>query len=483
MVKPKRLTGLTFLGVGLALFLLSGCSGQSGPIPTPTPPGTFEIDPLLHEYYQDLGGQDLFGPPISPLITRNDMFCQYTANALLCQNPLQTGSSRYFLWPIGKELGIGGEQDENQPASSYEIFQDFFPFYQTMGGAAVLGAPLSNPVYNHDAQRIEQNFERVGLYQRYDEPAGTVHLLPYGKYDCGEACSAYRIDLQFSGIVPYANSQIGTPFSVALDQIGGEAVFGRALTEPYQTAEGDLEQVYENVVIFTSSSNPTLARFRPISRLLNMHALPPAPHDPGKGKVIFFEAGGGLGYHVPVVFDQFIALHGSYEFSGPPIADTIRYNQENVIRQCYENYCLDYFPEAAENAKVRLAPLGSRYLNIASPPVISKTTVQQQEIDLILSEAQPQLPPQQPQRIYILVFEKGTQTGIAGIEATVILYINQSPVNFTTPPTDENGWTNITVPPTPGLLNSTIIPYEACLNLASPQPICKKDSYLIWELQ
>lgn len=483
MVKPKQITVLLYLGIGFALFLLSGCSSQPDTSPTPTPSGTFEIDPLLYEYYQDLGGQELFGPPVSPLITRDDMFCQYTANALLCQNPLQTGSSRYFLWPIGKELGIGGEQDEDQPFSSYEILPDFFPFYQKMGGAAVLGAPLSSPVYNHDAQRIEQNFERIGLYRRYDEPAGTVHLLPYGKYDCGESCSAYRMDVQFSGIAPYKNSQIGTPFSVVLDQIGGEAVFGRVLTEPYQTADGDLEQIYENVVIYTSPSNPTLVYFRPISRLLNMHTVPPAPYDPSKGKVIFFETGGGLGYHVPIVFDQFIALHGSYDLSGPPIADVIQYKKENVIRQCFENYCLDYFPEAAEGDKVHLAPLGTRYLDLVNPAVISKATVQQKEISLILSEAQPQLPPDQPQRIYILVFEKGSQKGIADISATIILYINQRPVNFTTPPTDNNGWTNITIPAIPGLPNSTIIPYEACLNLSSLQPICKKDSYLIWELQ
>lgn len=483
MVKPKRFSGFFFLGVGLALFLLTGCNSQSAPLPTPTPPGTFKIDPLLHEYYQDLGGQDLFGPPISPLIVRNDTFCQYTANALLCQNPLQTGSSRYFLWPIGRDLGIGGGLNESQPAGSYEIFQDFSSFYKRMGGAVVLGAPLSDPVYNHDAQRIEQNFERVGLYRRYDEPAGTVHLLPFGKYACGEPCSAYRIDLQFAGVAPYTNSQIGTPFSIALDQLGGEAVFGHALTDHYQTAEGDLEQVYENVVVFTSPGEPALVHLRPISRLLEMHALPPAPYDPDKGKVVFFNTGDWLGYHVPIIFNQFIALHGGYEFSGPPIADTLRYNEENVIRQCYENYCLDYFPQAPDYAKVRLAPLGLRYLNRVNPAIISRTIGQQDEIDLILSEAQPQLPPQQSQRIYILVFEEGTQKGVAGVEVTVILYINQMPVNFTTPPTDENGWTKLTIPPTPNLPNSTIIPYEACLNLASPQPICKKDSYLIWEMQ
>ncbi|MCC6147190.1 MAG: hypothetical protein IT308_06435 [Anaerolineaceae bacterium] len=482
MIKNKGCFALFFLLGGLTLLVLTGCSHTPTPLPTPTVPGAFEIDPLLYEYYHDLGGQKLFGPPISPLITRSDMFCQYTANALLCQNPLQTGHNRYFLWPIGSERLQPQMEADSQPPDTYEIFPDFLPLYQSMGSVAVLGMPLSNPVYNHEAQRIEQIFERVGFYQRFTDPPGSAHLLPYGKYDCGEACSAYRTDLQFGGITPYASSQIGSPFSIALQQAGGEAVFGRPLTEPYQAPNGDLEQVYEGIVIFSSPDSPTQSHLRPIPRLLNMHALPPAPHDPGKGNVVFFETGDGLGYHVPAVFDHFIASHGGYELSGPPIADTIRYNEENVIRQCYENYCLDYFPQAAGGDKVRLAPLGSRYLGTVDPAVISRSAAPQREVDLILSEAQPQLPPNQTQRIYLFVFEKEGQKGIAGVEATLVLHIGGTPVTYTTPPTDESGWANITIPPISGLPNSTIIPYEACLNLASLQPVCKKESYLIWKL-
>ena len=187
-------------------------------------------------------------------------------------------------------------------------------------------------------------------------------------------------------------------------------------------------------------------------------------------------------------------------YPAPPIADTLKYEEENVIRQCFENYCLDYDPQAKDDRKFQLASLGAKYLEITNfsvetqQPQLTATqpvdlqqpqpaTAQPVEVDLILSEAQPQLPPNETQRIYILVFEKGTQKGVSGITASVTLSINQSPVQLITPPTDENGWTNAIIPSMPDVQNSIVVPYQVCLNIPGSQAVCRQDSYLIWETQ
>lgn len=475
--------GLILVFAMTASLFLAACGSDTISAQTSLAPGEYKIDPLLYEYYFDLGGPDLLGPPISALFKNEGSFCQYTVNVLLCQNPLQTGQERYFFWPISAEMNLGGIEADNPPAGSFTIYPDFSALHQKMDIA--LGAPLGEPVYNYTDQRIEQYFEGAGLYHKFDDDAGVARLLPLGKFACGEKCNNYkaRAGDEFKNLNDHNDA--GSSFAKVVQRLGGEAVFGRPLTDPYQTTDGETEQIYENVVFFATSDNPTLVRIRPITHLLDMYILPPGSPDPNKGNVIFFETGGGLGYHVPLVFDQFIARHGSYELSGVPVADPIYYSEESVIRQCFEKYCLDYYPDAAPGLKVRLAPLGLRYLNMLQPAVINNNAVQVEtgEIDLIISEARPEISPYESQRIYIVTLKKGSQEGVADIDVTVTLYPNMAPTPYHSPPTDQKGWTKIDIPPTPELANGTIVPYEVCLNTLMTEPNCKTDSYLIWSPQ
>ena len=85
-----------------------------------------------------------------------------------------------------------------------------------------------------------------------------------------------------------------------------------------------------------------------------------------KDNMIFYTTDGdqGLGFHVPVVFDEFIMHHGGTKVCGAPISDPTLYDGLSVPRQCFENFCLDYYRDAEADQKVKIAPLGSQYLNL-----------------------------------------------------------------------------------------------------------------------
>jgi hypothetical protein len=95
-------------------------------------------------------------------------------------------------------------------------------------------------------------------------------------------------------------------------------------------------------------------------------------HQPSQKKydrrdnVIFYPVQNELGFHVPIVFDEFIARHGGTETSGKPISETevVEMNGEKIARQCFENYCLDYYPAFPTGAQVRMVQLGYQYEQI-----------------------------------------------------------------------------------------------------------------------
>jgi hypothetical protein len=152
------------------------------------------------------------------------------------------------------------------------------------------------------------------------------------------------------------------PFLIPYERLGGIQILGKPISDSYIAPDGNREQIFENVVIYAPPDNPNQIQFRPLPVMLGMIAVPPGEKKYGlEDNVVFYPSENGLGYHVPILFDQFIALHGSTEMSGNPIADLTRYREDNINRQCYQNYCLEYHQEAPESLRIRLTPLGIRY--------------------------------------------------------------------------------------------------------------------------
>jgi hypothetical protein len=287
-------------------------------------------------------------------------------------------------------------------------------------------------------------------------------------------------DARFSFTPTTPVTQFSTPFQRVLDRIGGSVVFGQPLAEPVRTGDGFIEQVYENAVIFAPVDNPNAIALRPLAKILNMPMHQPVlkKYD-RRDNVIFYPVKGELGFHVPIVFDEFIARHGGVETSGQPISepDVVEINGERVARQCFENYCLDYY---RDGAAVRMAQLGYQYDQayvVAIPEALIETPAD--PLAMLISEEKNQLTANETQTFYLLVYNDRTKEPQPNINArlTVILPDGEQRV-FDFHPTGANGWSKLDVPPLPEYAHGAMIAYRICL--AGEPQTCVSEAYLIW---
>ena len=169
-------------------------------------------------------------------------------------------------------------------------------------------------------------------------------------------------------------------------------------------------------------SNPGNVRLRQLSTLLGIPADPLVAKNPHP-QLVFYEIDGGLGHNVPKPFDDFIALHGGKDLAGKPISEVYQAEGEQVYRQCFENYCLDYDPTAGESLRVRLVPYGRLYMKrvSADPSIVVRNPFSEDTVSLQVSEAKPQVSSKEEQQIFTLVLQKKSQQPIENVEATLML--------------------------------------------------------------
>jgi len=481
---------LTLLAVLVVIsVLLSACDGGQGAQNSANAGKTYEVAPEFREFYNSLGGEDILGPAISKLFTFQTFECQYTANTLICQNPTLTGSSRFGLYPLGNSLNFQESPDASAPAESsrvvngYGIYEEFIPLYDQFSGLQYAGNPISQVHINYSQERIEQYFENVGFYRSFNDAPGEVKLLAYGALACNTECQySPSIDSLIINSESAGNNQ---PFLPQLGKIGGATAFGAPLTQPYIASDGAQEQIYTNAVLYSPAGKSGEVKLRPLAILLGMLTTSPGPQVYGnQDGVVFYAVQGDLGYHVPLIFDEFISTHGGLEISGDPVAETIEV-QAGLYRQCFENYCLDYQPAAAAGQQVSMAPLGSLYLENMQgansgekPLVVSSDTVLLQ-----VSEQYKSLPSTSPQRIDIVVLKKEDQKPLSGFESTLDLLLpDGSHYTSDISATQQDGKASIIIPAMNTLQNGSILTYQVCLKAAAVEPVCASGNYLIWNI-
>lgn len=473
-----------FVVIGL---LLSACSGGSGAQNSANAGKTYEVAPEFREFYNSLGGENVLGPAISKLFTFQTFECQYTVNVLMCQNPVLTGSSRFGLYPLGHSLNIQESPDTSAPAegsrvvNGYRIYEEFIPLYDQFSGQQYAGNPISQVHINYSQERIEQYFENIGLYRSFNDAPGEVKLLAYGALACDAECQ-YSPSID-SLIISSENAGNNQPFLPQLGKIGGATAFGAPLTQPYIASDGAQEQIYTNAVLYSPNGRNGEVKLRPLAVLLGVLTTPPGPQIYGnQDGVVFYAVQGELGYHVPLIFDEFISTHGGLEISGDPVAETIEV-QPGLYRQCFENYCLDYQPSAAAGQQVSLAPLGRQYLenmqgaNSGEKPLV----VSSDTILLQASEQYKRLPSTSPQRIDIVVLKKEDQKPLSGFESTLDLRLpDGSHYTSDISATQEDGKASVIIPAMNTIQNGSILTYKVCLKAAAVEPVCTTGNYLIW---
>jgi hypothetical protein len=274
------------------------------------------------------------------------------------------------------------------------------------------------------------------------------------------------------------------PFAEQVARLGGPAVFGSILLKPQMVEDGNIQQVYDTAIFYASPENPGQIHLRPLPMMLNYETQPPVERISHE-QLVYYEINGGLGHNVPRPFDEFIATHGGRDLAGDPISEVMRL-PEGIFRQCFENYCLIYDPSASDAMKVRMAPLGKEYLQLNPPPeaLQIRNIFNPDRITMVISADRPTLNDNQEQYIRLMVQQKDNGLPLERVEANLILqapgYTSQ---RFDFVPTDSNGMSVLVIPPLINMANGTRLSYEVCLNLPSEEPICNRDSYLIWNVE
>jgi hypothetical protein len=465
--------------------LLAGCSGSGSAQHLAASGKTYKVSAELQEFYTSLGGEALLGPAISKLVDNPAGKCQYTVNVLICENPMLTGNGRFSLSPIGNELNLHEEPGVadamgTTTVNGYTIYDEFLPLYNQLSGTTYAGNPIAPVHLNYARERIEQYFENVGLYRNFSDPPGTVKLLAYGTADCARICSYH----------PASEASLANDVNIVANEslindlkgLSDTKPFGKPLTQPFKASDGNEEQAYEGIVLYRNINNGSVSP-RPMATLLNMLSTDPGEKKYGSDNgMVFYAVKDNLGYHVPVLFDQFISAHGGTAVSGDPIAEVIEY-LPGVFRQCFTNYCLDYTPSASKDKRVTVATLGSQYLQLQQKTTPSQPTTEPEPgmYTLQLSEAYNPLPDTQAQRIDIILLNAADQKPAPGIQTSLVLNLpDGTSFKAMLPLTGDDGTASIVLPLMNKIPNGSILTYQVCVENAGKDSDCKNSSYLAW---
>jgi hypothetical protein len=439
-----------------------------------------EVHPIFVEFYETLGGEKLLGPAISPFYQSGEIMLQFVRAGLMEYEPGETKSDRYRLAPLGLEVGIK-EPPKAEPEipgvrfiSGYVIFHEFLPLYEKLGGARIVGRPITGIRHNVEMNRVEQYFENLGFYRMDFEDPGSVQLLYYGTFACDHTCRTKS---------PQANilspeAQLPEPFASSVARLG-ISFLGRNHTPQYTAPDGHQQVIFDNLVLVIDPDDSQKVKPRPIIQMLGID-----PHLPVKCTddtlVTCFKIDGDQGYNIPWIFVEFLEKYGGFSFSGPPITSVFPL-EDNLFRQCFTNLCIDLDLNAEDNFRVRLAPMGreylQRYFTLDKPEgFLATQTLDQVRIEVW--ESVTYISRDESQVINAGIFEGSIP--LHNREPVLIISMpdgNQRMYNF--PPTNDSGITQLTLPPIQAP-NGTLIAYNVCLSSVTSVEICVTDHFLIW---
>jgi hypothetical protein len=465
----------SFRAVVLSLCLIivcTGCNLDSSGDNQPINKG-YELDITFREIYDNLGGEPILGGAISSLMLRDEVEYQYVENALLKHDRSDPGQFYYKLDALGSQMGF---QDPPVPppaapglkyVNGHVIFPDFVAFYERYYGNAFFGKPISEVHYNPQRNRYEQYFENVGLYRREGDPPGKVGLLAYGSAACGKNCSSPEGG---AGAIDVLHNQ-DTPFQNYLDQLT-TTVTGFPLTPAYQTSDGKIEQVFENLVLVADPTNLPGVKLHSLADSLTIEGG--GLEDPnGDPSYQFFPIDGQKGYNIRGDFWEFLQAHGGIELSGPPVTGVMpRANQR--LRQCFVNLCLLYDENLPEGYRVRVEPLGYQYkeLYARNDPKGSAGNVM-----INTQEKYASLRPGEVQEISINVIDGDAP--LSGVQPVLEITLpNGQQQSYIFPPTGAEGEASLPLPPMVAR-SYTLVPYRVCLSGVGQVRVCKNDTFII----
>jgi len=466
----KRLTVLLLL-----LVLITSACGGSGSEAASTPSAAYLVEEVFAEFHDFLGGEARLGQPLSPLIYDGQTQKQYFEAALLVYDPNAGPSERYNLAPLGRGLSVQDEPLANPGlpgvlfVDGFIVYEGFVGLYEQLGGQRYVGSPLTGVRYLEDQNRVEQYFANLGFYLDLGDTSAGAQLMDYGRLACAQDCGAPSSPAAIIQVdLPY-----GEPFVSAVAALG-DGLVGARLAGPYQTADGSIEVIYENFVLYAHPDPNSAARPRAILSLLGLDLDPLVPRLDNPN-AIFYGIEDDLGHNVPLVFSDYIAAHGGFEVFGAPIAE-VKPQEDGTSIQCFANACLRYRP-AVFGGEITPVAMGIEYKNRfydQPAPQLSEDL----DIRIQVWEARSQISSAEQQIVHASLFA-GNQL-LEGLRPYLLLTLpNGGETLYQFPPSDATGHTQVAIPAVIGQ-NGTLVPYEVCLEGLEVGKVCSQGSYLIW---
>ncbi len=440
--------------------------------------GTYPLDKRFEAFYEQLGGLARLGPAISPVIEKGDKRYQYTTAVLL---EYDTKSKKVQLTPLGYEFGFSSLPKPTESTNSQQIGNDLkiYPLfqrtYEEMGGAEIIGPPLSEVRYNENQRRYEQYFERAGFFIIEGDVTQTVYLLSYGAWKCRESCSFP---------IP-ENSRIDLPSTKAAPMMAfiyryGIKFSGFALSEPYLAPDGLIEQIFENVVLTFNPEHPEQVDLRPLPQLVG---IPPdiLQTKQDLADFVWVSVENEKGFLVPMRFWEYLQAHGGLEISGYPQTQ-VHNLTEGRQRQCFVKLCVEDQIDLFGDQVVRLSKLGETYRRMKAKELGEpREGFELEQITLRSWESQPIVPPDRQQEIGVSVYA-GDQPLSGVAPELIITYPNGKEERVNMPPTDQDGKTQLGISPI-NAENGTLIPYRVCVQDIREEKFCIRDSFIIWKAE
>jgi len=440
----------------LTLFLAS-CSGPASGQGMSGYVLNLDVAPRFREFYLQLGGAERLGIPISPLFAREGREYQYTAAVLMVYDPLASEDQRFSLAPIGRQLGVAEPYLYPELPGGHEVYPGFRPLYDAMGGAAVLGLPLTEVRYNPERGGIEQFFENVGFYQLETDPPETVKLIHYGAWLCNVNICGYVSPDEAVAVLPEV---VWQPFDGAIKRLNPQLV-GRPISERRINDDGLIEQIFENVVVVASQDSPGNIRFLPL---------------PGK---LGLPVQSWSDFEIAPFFEEFLRRSGGLELAGKAVSDLEPQSPE-VFRQCFVTLCLDYLPGMPGENKVRAVPLGRMYRDrLGAFP--TPTPAAEGMVTLQVFKNYPVVAPTRQQILNVRAYLDSQP--LQDVRPELTLMLPGGVIEYRDfPPTDVSGRTSLQLEPI-AAPHGTRIDYEVCLTVEQGGQVCLEDYFLIWESQ
>lgn len=154
--------------------------------------GRTVIGPFL-QFFDEHGGLEIFGPPISEELVEDGVRVQYFRNLRLELHPENPRPYRVQPGLLGDLLGksqppipsalipLADNSDERYyPETGHTVKQGFLAFFDYYGGLDLFGYPISEMIVEADG-RVTQWFQKAQMEWRPAHAGGQIRLAPLGE--------------------------------------------------------------------------------------------------------------------------------------------------------------------------------------------------------------------------------------------------------------------------------------------------------------